>query len=201
MELVVVLNRVKQTAFQWRSNLSVRDKIVLAILFAVVTGLLAQVRLPLPWSPVPITGQTFAVLMAGVMLGRWWGGVSMGIYALMGFIGLPWFSGATAGVGATTGYIIGFIPAALFIGYMTDRFSWANSLKGMLALMVVANLGLIYLPGLIWLNLWMKIIVGPSLSLGGLLAIGAIPFIAGDLTKAVVAALFARVITPKLTNK
>ncbi len=84
MEIVATLNRAKYDAFKWRYELSLPWKLVLALGMAVLTGLLAQVRIPLPWSPVPITGQTFAVLLAGVLLGRWWGGISLALYAGLG---------------------------------------------------------------------------------------------------------------------
>ena len=84
MEIVATLNRAKYDAFKWRYELSLPWKLVLALGMAALTGLLAQVRVPLPWSPVPITGQTFAVLLAGVLLGRWWGGISLAFYAGLG---------------------------------------------------------------------------------------------------------------------
>jgi len=87
---------------------------------ACVTGLLAQIKISLPWTPVPITGQTFAVLLTGVLLGRWWGGISQVIYVVMGVVGIPWFAGLSGGysalIGPSGGYIIGFILAALFLG-------------------------------------------------------------------------------------
>ncbi|MCL0053110.1 biotin transporter BioY [Dehalococcoidales bacterium] len=112
MEIVTTINRAKYRAFKWRYELSIPKKLVLALGFACLTGLVAQVKFPVPWSPVPITGQTFAVLLAGVLLGRWWGGVSMAIYAGLGFIGLPWF--AVGGLASPTGgYIIGFSLGSL----------------------------------------------------------------------------------------
>ncbi len=196
MQIVTTVDRMKYDIFRWRCELSVPWKITLAIAFAVLTGLAAQLRFYLPFSPVPITGQTFAVLLTGVMLGRWWGGASMAIYASMGFAGVPWFNGMTSGVTATGGYIIGFIMAALFIGHLTDKYIRSRKMVNMLGLMLIANLGLIYIPGLIWLGFWMNTVSVEPVSIAALLAMGATPFIIGDVVKAILAAVTARAITP-----
>jgi len=107
MEIAARINQSKYDIFRWRYDLSIPKKLSLALGMAALTGLLAQVRIPLPWTPIPITGQTFAVLLAGVLLGRRWGGIGMAIFAGLGFAGLPWFSGWESGLGATRGYIIG----------------------------------------------------------------------------------------------
>ena len=124
-------------AFRWRYQASLPWKITLALLMAGLTGLLAQVRIALPFTPVPLTGQTFAVLLAGVVLGRKWGGVSLAIYAILGVAGVPWFNGGTSGLSATGGYLIGFVLAALFLGYYTDKYAksrridlWQGFLEG-----------------------------------------------------------------------
>lgn len=197
MEIVAVINRTKYDIFRWRYQLSIPWKLVLALGIAGLTGLLAQVRLPIPWSPVPVTGQTFAVLLAGVLLGRWWGGVSITIYAGLGFAGLPWFSGWSSGLGATGGYIIGFILAALFLGYFTDKYIRARGFLSMLGLMLLANFVLIYIPGLIWLGLWLNMVSGTPATVATVVTMGAIPFIAGDIIKAILAAATAKGVTPK----
>ncbi len=198
MEIAARITRTKYDVFRWRYELAIPKKLALAVGMAALTGLLAQVRFVLPWSPVPITGQTFAVLLVGVLLGRWWGGASMAIFAGLGMAGVPWFSGWASGFGATGGYIIGFILAALFLGYFTDKYVRARSFFSMLVLMLFANFILIYVPGLIWLGQWLKIVPGtPVDSFAVLLNMGLVPFIAGDITKAVLAALTARGVTPK----
>jgi biotin transport system substrate-specific component len=196
MELVAGINRVKYDYFRWRYELSIPWKLVLALTVAGAIGLLAQVRFPLPWSPVPITGQTFGVLLAGVLLGRWWGGISMAMYGGLGIAGLPLFAGWSSGLGATGGYIIGFVLAALFLGHFTDKYIRARSFTSMLGLMLVANFVFIYVPGLVWLGLWLNATVGVE-GIGAVLTIGAAPFVIGDITKAVLAALAARGMTPK----
>ena len=69
----------RENAWQWRRELSWIKKLSLALGMACLVGLLAQARIPLPWTPIPVTGQTFGVLLAAVLLGQWWGGISMGI--------------------------------------------------------------------------------------------------------------------------
>lgn len=197
MDIAVRIDQAKYGVFRWRYELSIPKKLVLALGMAVLTGLLAQVRFPLPWSPVPITGQTFAVLLAGVLLGRRWGGASLAIYAGLGVVGVPWFSGWTSGFGATGGYLIGFILAALFMGYFTDTYVRSRSFLSMLGLMLFANFILIYVPGLLWLGLWLNWVKGAPAGFIALLGMGAIPFIVGDVIKAVLAAAVARGVTPK----
>ena len=212
MEIVATINRTKYDVFRWRYELSIPKKLVLALGMAALTGLVAQIKFYLPWTPVPITGQTFAVLLAGVLLGRRWGGISLGIYTGLGVIGLPWFAGWSSGIGVLTGtsggYLIGFIFAALFLGYFTDKYIRSRSFLSMFVLMLFANFVLIHGPGLLWLNsfayeAWLG--ASPVLGLGpyegrnllALLMVGTIPFIIGDIIKAALAAAITRGVTPK----
>ncbi|MFC1988272.1 biotin transporter BioY [Chloroflexota bacterium] len=196
MEIAATIDRAKYDVFRWRYELSLPKKLVMALGLAALAGILAQVRFQLPWSPVPITAQTFAVLLAGVLLGRWWGGVSMAIFGGLGWMGIPWFSGWASGFTATGGYIIGFILAALFLGFFVDKYIRSRSFFSMLGLMLFANFVLIYIPGLIWLWVWLKA-AGTSATFAVLLGMGFLPFIAGDITKAIAAAAIARGVTPK----
>lgn len=201
MEIVTTINRAKYDIFKWRYELSIPRKLVLALGVACLTGLMAQTRIYLPWSPVPITGQTFAVLLAGVLLGRWWGGTSLAIYAGLGAAGLPWFSGWSSGLGylagPTGGYIIGFILAALFLGHFTDTYVRSRSFLSMLVLMLFANFILIHIPGLVQLHFWLSLVKGEAVALSQLLMMGTIPFLAGDVTKVVLAAAISRGVAPK----
>ena len=120
----------------------------------------------------------------------------MAIFGGLGWVGVPWFSGWASGITATGGYIIGFILAALFLGFFMDKYVRSRSFVSMLVLMLFANFILIYIPGLIWLWLWLKA-AGTSTTFIALLGMGLTPFIAGDITKAVAAAAIARGITPK----
>ena len=201
MEIVGTIDRAKYDAFKWRYELTIPKKLVLSLGMAALIGILAQVRFYLPWSPIPITGQTFAVLLVGVLLGRWWGGVSLVIYAGLGAVGLPWFAGLKGGLahlaGPTGGYIVGFILATLFVGYFTDKYVRSRSFVSMFTIMLVANFILIYIPGLVQLHFWLSLVKGEAVAFYPLLMMGAIPFIAGDVIKAAAAAAIARGVTPK----
>ncbi|MBU1913483.1 MAG: biotin transporter BioY [Candidatus Omnitrophica bacterium] len=182
-------------------EVSLANKIILALGMAVLTGILAQVRLFLPWTPVPVTCQTFAVLLAGIVLGKYWGGISQVIYVSLGIAGIPWFNGATGGyaviMGPTGGYLLGFVLAALFVGHVTDTYSWSKGFYQMLGIMMFANFILIYLPGIIQLNIWFSLFKGSSLNITQLVYAGVMPFVAGDAIKIVSAALIAKAIIPK----
>ncbi len=187
--------------FKWRSNTSLANKTVLAFLVACFTGIMAQIIIPIPWTPVPITGQTFAVLMAGILLGRYWGGISQVLYVAVGLLGIPWFTGMhggyTALIGVTGGYLIGFILAALFLGLFVDKYIKARKFLPMLGLMLFANFILIYIPGLIGLGIWIQKTTGSTPGIWYLLLLGVVPFIIGDLLKIGGAAALTKGVTPK----
>ena len=169
------------------------NKLFLAFGFVMLTAILAQVKFYLPGNAlVPITGQTFAVLLAGVILGKW-GGISQCMYVGLGVMGLPWFANVT---GSTIGYLMGFIIAAFFLGFITDKYVKSRKLSQMLPLMFFATFILIYIPGLTYLYFYMSSL-GVSFSLIELLIIAVLPFIVGDIIKAVAAASIAKAITPK----
>lgn len=191
---------VRYNFFKWRYETNLVYKVILALSFACLTGLLAQFRFYLPYNPaVPITGQTFAVLLAGVVLGTW-GGISQIMYVGIGAAGMPWFTNFQGGIGALTGstggYIIGFILTAFFLGYFTDRYVRSRNFRNMLPLMLFANFALIYLPGMLVLYYWWTTFIG-SIGLVELISIGMMPFIAGDILKIVAAASVAKAVTPK----
>ncbi|HIE44478.1 MAG TPA: biotin transporter BioY [Candidatus Omnitrophica bacterium] len=201
MAIVENYLKARYSFFRWRYSLAFVNKIALASGMACLTGLAAQVKVSLPWTPVPITGQTFAVLLSGVLLGRYYGGISQAIYVAIGVAGLPWFAGWSGGyttlIGPTGGYIVGFILAALYLGHFTDRYIRARSFFPMFGLMLFANFILIHIPGLLQLGLWFYLLKGTLPTLRGLLLMGSIPFIIGDVTKIVAAATLAKIITPK----
>jgi biotin transport system substrate-specific component len=197
----VTINRFNESLFRfhaWRNELSLVNKVMLALTFALITGLMAQVRFTLPFSPIPITGQTFAVLLAGVILGRW-GGMSMAMYVGAGAAGIPWFTNFQGGLatltGATGGFLIGFVLAALFVGYMTEKYVGSRKMHALFPIMLFANFILIYVPGLIVLNFWWGEFVGP-VTMAKLLAVGVVPFLAGDLLKIAAASGVARMLLP-----
>jgi len=191
----------RDSAWQWRSELSWLKKLSLALGMAILIGLLAQARIPLPWTPVPITGQTFAVLLAAVLLGQWWGGVSLAIYIGLGIAGVPWFNGWTGGIagiaGPTGGYLIGFILAALFLGYFVEKYAKARSFRSLLGLMLFADFVLIFGPGLIQLHLWLDVAGKGTIGFYQLISMGLLPFIVGDVIKVIAAAGAAWALTSK----
>ncbi|HSW57761.1 MAG TPA: biotin transporter BioY, partial [Dehalococcoidales bacterium] len=99
--------RVK--AWQWTREINWVKKLSLALAVACLIGILAQTRIPLPWTPVPITGQTFAVLLAPLLLGHIWGGVSLLLYVGLGVAFIPWFTGWTGGLAAIAGPTGGYL--------------------------------------------------------------------------------------------
>jgi len=189
----------KNTLFKWRFETSNINKLAMTFLMACITGIMAQVIIPLPWTPVPITAQTFAVLTAGILLGRYWGGLSMVLYLLIGIAGVPWFTGMTGGItaitGATGGFLIGFIITALFLGH-TGNYDNNRSFKSMLGLLLISNFAFIYIPGLIGLGVWLYLVNGTIPGIGTLLIMGLLPFIVGDLIKISGAAILAKAVNP-----
>jgi biotin transport system substrate-specific component len=199
MNVIISIQKYKNLRynfFKWRYELDFVYKISLALSFALLTGLLAQLRFYLPGTPVPVTGQVFGVILAGLLLGKW-GGISQCMYIGIGVAGVPWFAGFNAGmgylIGPTGGYIIGFIFAAFFIGFIVDRYLRSRSFIGMLLVMLFATFVLIYIPGLIQFYFW----AGSTIGFLELLTMCVIPFIAADIIKAVIAASIATTITPK----
>ena len=196
MKAISAVLNLRYGFIPWRMSLSIPTKIAMVVAMAGLTGLLAQVRIPLGFTPVPFTGQVMAVLLAGVLLGRRWGGASMALYAGLGMAGVPWFAGMSGGLGATTGYIVGFIPATLFLGYFIDKYPATRKILPMFALMVCATL-LYYIPGVLWLNTWLNTAGLGGAGTLGLLSLGFTPFIVGDLVKALMAAAIAKVVVAK----
>lgn len=162
-------------------------KMVFASLFAAMTAAGAYIRIPLPFSPVPVTMQTLFVFLAGSMLKSKWGTLCMLIYALLGIAGLPVFAGGASGLGVilgpTGGYIIGFIVAAFVIGYLSEKSGKTGYLSN--ALYIGIGLVIIYALGVAQLTL-----VG-KLELLQAITLGVLPFIPGDLLKLAVAAHIA----------
>lgn len=147
-----------------------------------VVGLLAQISIRLSFTPVPITGQTLGVLLAGTALGSRRGLAAMALYAAAGVLGVPWFAGHASGyVGASFGYIIGFILCALVCGALAQRGA-DRSLVGSIPAMVVGEI-VMYGVGVIWLAFDLHVGASKAISLG------LTPFLAGDAIKAGLAAL------------
>ncbi|CAN5378976.1 MAG: biotin transporter BioY [Acidimicrobiia bacterium] len=163
-----------------------RSKVVsiaLVIGFALLTAGAAQLVIPLPYTPVPITGQTFVVLLAGVALGSNLGAASMALYVALGAIGLPFYAEGSSGIevvrGATGGYLVGFVVAAWVMGRLAER-RQDRAMATAIPLFLLGSVT-IHLFGVPWL--------AHTLGVSGTEAIelGSVPFIVGDLVKVVVA--------------
>lgn len=156
--------------------------VTLILLGSWLVALLAQIEIPLPFSPVPITGQTFAVLLVGALLGSKRGAAAMLAYIAQGASGLPFFAGGASGIGiltgATSGYLAGFIVAAYVVGLLAER-GMERSFKTSVLPFLVGTV-IIYAFGVTWLST----VVG---SFGKAIELGLLPFIIGDVIKMVAA--------------
>jgi len=194
-------NKKKLSYYLWRTQSGVMAKIALACSLACLTGLLAQVKFFLPWTPVPIVASQIGVILAAVLLGKKWGGISMLIYALGGAAGIPWFAGNNGGLaalaGPTGGYILGFILAALFMGSLFDTKVGARKTLPLTAAILFAQLVLVYVPGLIHLYFWTGAVTGQQATVIGILWMGFIPFVAGDIIKSLIGAGIAKAVITK----
>lgn len=159
--------------------------VLLILSFSGVTALCAQVAF---WiGPVPISGQTFAVLLAGALLGSKRGALSQLTYLGIGALGAPVLAGWTGGIGhligPTGGYLLGFVAAAFVVGFLAER-GWDRRFWTMASAMLIGNI-VIYAFGLPWLAFWLARFA-PG---GSVLSAGLYPFIPGDLIKLFLAAI------------
>jgi biotin transport system substrate-specific component len=168
--------------------------ILLAVLGSLVVAIAAQVSVPMV--PVPMTLQTLAVLAVGGAYGARLGAITIALYALEGAAGLPVFANfhatfflPTGEIIPTGGYIFGFILAAGLVGYLVEKGWGANILKLCAAMLIGA--AAVYIPGLIWLVGWLGVMKGMDImsAITVALTTGALPFILGDIIKAILAAL------------
>lgn len=150
---------------------------------ALLTALMAQIEIPLWFTPVPITGQTFAVLLTGAALGLRAGAASQALYVGLGAIGLPFYSGGDGGweaaTGATGGYLVGFVLAAAVVGALAERRHDRSVLTAIPAFL--AGSVVIYLCGVTWLAAVIDVDAGRAMELG------MVPFVIGDLVKVALA--------------
>lgn len=165
------------------SRTRVRDA-VLVLGAALLTAACAQISIPLPGDPVPITGQTFAVLLTGAALGANRGALGQLLYVSLGFVGLPFYADGASGPdviwGATGGYLVGFVVAAWVIGRMAEARLDRSPVKA-LPLFTIGSL-IIFAFGVPWLA------VSADLSIGKAIELGFVPFIPGGIVKALLAA-------------
>ena len=191
----------RKNVFERIQDASTATKILMSFIMACITGIMAQIIIPLPWTPVPITAQTFAVLCSGLFLGKKYGCLSQILYIVLGVAFIPWFGGMTGGLeiflGSTCGFFIGFVIAAYFIGAITEKYAKARNFTQIAIVIGIANFALIYIPGLAGLALWSSLTTGTTLGVVDLLMMGLIPFIAGDVVKILGAASVSKAFLPK----
>jgi biotin transport system substrate-specific component len=172
--------------------------LVLAVAGSLVVAAAAQITVPM-W-PVPMTLQTLAVLAIGSAYGARLGAATLGLYALEGAVGLPFFAGAKSGIfdakleyllpASSMGYVLGFVLAAWVVGRLVES-GFANTLfKSVLA--TLAGAVVLYVPGMIWLAMWASttgVVPEGQTALQAALNWGVFPFVLGDTVKAVIAGL------------
>lgn len=190
----------RKNVFERIQDASTATKIIMSFMMACITGIMAQIIIPLPWTPVPITAQTFAVLCSGLFLGKKYGVLSQIIYIVLGVAFIPWFGGMTGGLeiflGSTFGFFIGFIIASYFVGWITEKYADARNFRKMALTLGIANFACIYIPGLACLALFLGM-QGTPVGIVELLMMGLIPFIAGDIVKILGAASVSKIFLPK----
>lgn len=147
-------------------------------------ALLAQIRIPLWFTPVPITGQTFGVALLGGALGGTRGAACLALYVGLGALGCPFYAGGEGGwqlvAGATGGYLVGFVPAAWVVGKLAERRGERQMWRAFLTFQVGSLI--VFLFGVSWLAM------SAGLSFEEALRLGWLPFIPGDLFKTLLAA-------------
>lgn len=172
--------------------------VVLAIFGSLIVAAAAQITVPM-W-PVPMTLQTLAVLSIGAAYGARLGAATLGLYALQGAIGLPFFAGGKSGLfdakvsyllpASSMGYVVGFTIAAYLVGKLVES-GWANTLFKS-AVATLAGAAVLYVPGLIWLAIWASttgVVPEGQTAIQAALNWGLYNFAFGDIVKAVIAGL------------
>ncbi|MGB9643070.1 MAG: biotin transporter BioY [Candidatus Ratteibacteria bacterium] len=182
-------NFVWQHYFDWMDSATIVERLLVSFLFAFLTGVSAQMTLKLPFTPVPVTGQVFMVLLSGVFLGKNWAGISQLMYLFGGLTKIPWFAGGSGGLCQmlfvpSFGYIVGFIPASFLVGYVISRTKRIDKISNLIFVML-CSVSIIYLFGALWFSLIMKT------GLKQTLLLAVLPFVPFDILKAYLAAVFA----------
>ncbi len=167
---------------------------VLASLMASLTAVGAYILVPI--GPVPIVLTTLFVLLSGLLLGSRWGLISMGLYLLVGAMGMPVFAGGKGGfahfLGPTGGYLFGYALSAWVTGFISERSPDSTVLQ---IIAIFSGSVAIYLLGVPWL----KIITNMSLS--RTFMVGMVPFLIGDAVKGTVAFILGRSVRPMLKRQ
>jgi biotin transport system substrate-specific component len=171
-------NRYLPRTAEWIRSL------LLIVSGSLLLAALAQIEIILPFTPVPITGQTFGVLLIGAALGSKRGAAAMTLYITEGAMGLPFFAGGASGLGtltgATAGYLAGFVVAAYAVGWLAER-GFERSVRTSVIPFLVGTL-IIYTCGVAWLSIMLG-------SFSKAITLGLVPFLIGDAIKLIAASL------------
>ena len=159
------------------------NRVALVTISTLIIAILTQVKIHTPFTPVPITGQTFAVLMIAYVLGAKLGFISVGFYILAGLLGLPFFASGGSGLlylkGVTGGYLIGFLVSAFVVGSFSERGLFKNFFSSVIWFSI--GLAPTFIFGLLWL--------GYLLGYDKVFYLGLIPFIPGEILKVILASV------------
>ena len=174
---MIITNKIETlTKYQ-----SVAVTISVAFAGSLLLAVLARLSIPVPFSPVPITGQTFGILFLGAVLGSRIGTLSVIMYISEGLMGLPVFAVGSMGflylLGPTGGYLIGFIPAVYLVGYLSEQ-GWISNFTSAFLTMTIGT-SVIFIFGISWLAITARF--------GTALSIGLYPYIPGAIIKIVLA--------------
>lgn len=176
----------RQTLADLIRGKSLGRDLALIIGFSLFVALTAQIAIPLPWTPVPITGQTLGVLLTGAILGPRRGALAILLYLVEGLAGMPVFAGMTSGLakllGPTGGYLLSWPLAAALVGWLAQR-GWDRRIPTALVMFCFGNI-VIYAIGASWLNIYKDTFGQISVMWAGVY-----PFLPGDALKIVIAAL------------
>ncbi|MBA3065904.1 biotin transporter BioY [bacterium] len=181
--------------YVWSRGSAFAKRLALAAAMASVTGVLALIRIQLPFTPVPITGQTMGVLLSGIVCGPMFGAFSQLMYVGAGIAGVPWFAGGASGsaaylFGPTGGYLIGFIIAPIISGYLSDISVANRKLLPQFVIMAI-SIAVIYICGAVYLSALM------NYGFSETLVKGVVPFIPGGIVKILGAGAVSSLILPK----
>ncbi|QUH27122.1 biotin transporter BioY [Serpentinicella alkaliphila] len=176
-------------------NFKLKDMMYSSI-FAALISVLGYVVIPLPFSPVPVTGQTLGIMLAGQLLAPFQAFLSVFIFILLGVAGVPVFSGGRSGIGVLAGpsggYIVGFLVGAVVISLLCRK---SNNIWKLGGSAIVGGIIVVYLLGVSRLNFL------TGMGLEKAIVTGALPFIPGDILKVIAATLLAKRLKPHLKSR
>lgn len=171
--------------------------LLLCAIFATITGVTSGIIIPLPFTPIPMTLATLAVMLTGGLLGSKYGSISMIVYVLLGAFGAPVFSGYTGGfgklIGPTGGYILGYILTAFIIGIIIEKINKKNSFYINIIAMGI-GISTCYILGTLWF------MISTNTPLWASLVSCVFPFLIGDVLKIVAGAMLIKKLRPALHN-